>query len=174
MDTLRYPIGPFEHADPITDRDIQRWIDQIDALPGQLREAVDGLTDEQLDTPYRPGGWTVRQVVHHVGDSHLNSFIRFKWALTEDTPTIKAYYEDRWAELDDYQLCEVETSLNFIAWLHARWVVLLRSLTREQLARQFVHPTSGPVRLDWNVGHYAWHGRHHLAHITTLKDRNGW
>ena len=174
MDDLRYPIGRFKHADAITDEDLRQWIDDIAALPDQLRDAVAGLSEAQLDTTYRPGGWTLRQVVHHVGDSHMNALIRFKWALTEDRPTIKPYYEDRWAELSDYDAVPVETSLDFIARLHERWVTLLRSLTREDLTREFVHPESGTVRLDWNVGMYAWHGRHHLAHITQTREREGW
>lgn len=173
MTDLRYPIGKFEHDGPVTDDDLARWIDQIEALPKQMRRAVTDLTDEQLDTHYRPGGWTLRQVVHHVPDSHLNSYVRFKWALTEDEPTIKTYDEQRWAELTDYQIVPVETSLDFLALLHAKWGVLLRSLSREQLARQFVHPVTGPVELAWSVGHYAWHGQHHLAHITSTIEREG-
>lgn len=174
MQDLRYPIGKFKHSGEISDRQIQSWIDDIEALPGQLRETVSGLTDEQLDTPYRPDGWTVRQVVHHIGDSHLNSLIRFKWALTEEMPTIKTYDQARWAELEDYRLVPVAISLNFIESLHTRWVVLLRSLSREDLARKFIHPEIGPVELGWNIGLYAWDGRHHLAHITRLKERMGW
>jgi hypothetical protein len=171
---LRYPIGRFDHEGPVTDDDLARWIDQIEALPGRLRRAVDGLTDAQLDTSYRPGGWTLRQVVHHVPDSHLNSYVRFKWALTEDEPLIKAYDEAGWAELADYRTVPVATSLDFLALLHAKWVALLRSLAREQLGRRFVHPVSGPTALDRAIGLYAWHGQHHLAHVTTTAERNGW
>ena len=147
---------------------------QIEVLPEQMRRAVTGLTEEQLDTPYRPGGWTLRQVIHHVPDSHLNSYIRFKWALTEEEPVIKTYDEARWAELADYRVGAVETSLSFLELLHAKWITLLRSLSHEQLSRRFVHPVSGPFELAWNVGHYAWHGRHHLAHVTGTVLREGW
>ena len=145
----------------------------VEQLPARLRAVVEPLTDAQLDTPYRPDGWTVRQVVHHLADSHLNSLVRFKWALTEERPTIKAYYEERWAELADYA-APLELALAWLDTLHARWVVLLRALTPDQLAREFVHPDSGPTRLDVNVGIYAWHGRHHLAHVTSLIEREGW
>jgi len=174
MDSLRYPIGKFEHDGEVADEDVARWIDQIESLPRQVRAAMEGLSEEQLDMPYRPDGWTVRQVVHHVGDSHLNSLVRFKWALTEDEPIIKAYYEDRWAELADYRDVPLETSLMFLETLHIRLVALLRSLDGEDLARRFVHPELGLVSLAKNIGLYAWHGRHHLAHITSLKEREGW
>ena len=174
MADLRYPIGQFEHGGEITDAEIRNWIDEIEALPELLRTTVQDLTDAQLDTPYRPDGWTIRQVIHHIADSHLNSLLRFKLALTEDTPTIKTYHEDRWAELADYRLAPVKISLDFIANLHARWVILLRSLNREDLSRAFKHPESGRTDLAWNVGNYAWHGKHHLAHITNLLERKGW
>lgn len=174
MHDLRYPIGPFRHDGPVTDADLARWIDEIEALPAAMRRAVAGLTEAQLETPYRPGGWTLRQVVHHVPDSHLNSYLRFKWALTEEEPVIKTYDEQRWAELADYRIVPVAMSLDFLALLHARWVLLLRALSPEQLARRFVHPASGPAPLAWHVGSYAWHGRHHLAHITRTREREGW
>lgn len=174
MPNLRYPIGRFAHDGPVTDADLARWIEQLAVLPDQMREAVGGLTEAQLDTRYRPGGWTLRQVVHHVPDSHLNSYVRFKWALTEDEPTIKPYDEQGWAELGDYRTVPVATSLDFLALLHARWVALLRTLTREQWARRFVHPVSGPADLARTVGSYAWHGQHHLAHITATVEREGW
>ena len=126
MSDLRYPIGTFEHQGSITSTDLDIWIGQIEALPGQMREAVSGLSDAQLDTPYRPGGWSIRQVVHHVPDSHLNCYVRFKLALTEDKPLIKPYFEDRWAELPDYRVVPVETSLEFLELLHRKWVALLR------------------------------------------------
>ena len=174
MTDLRYPIGKFEHDRSVTDADIARWISQIEVLPEQMRRAVDGLTEEQLDTSYRPGGWTLRQVIHHVPDSHLNGYVRFKWTLTEEEPTIKTYDEQRWAELVDYRVVPVGTSLDFLALLHAKWVALLRLLSREQLSRRFVHPVSGPTELAWSLGHYAWHGRHHLAHITSTIERERW
>lgn len=174
MTDLRYPIGRFHHEGPVTDDDLARWIGEIEALPDQMRRAVTGLTDAQLDTPYRPGGWTLRQVVHHVPDSHLNSYVRFKWALTEEDPLVKTYEEQRWAELADYRVVPVDVSLRFLALLHEKWVLLLRSLSREQWSRRFVHPESGPTELARSAGHYAWHGRHHLAHITGTIEREGW
>jgi hypothetical protein len=174
MQDLRYPIGRFHHEGSVTDATLDRWLDDITDLPLWLRQAVDGLDAAQLDTPYRPEGWTVRQVVHHLADSHLNSYIRFKWALTEETPTIKAYDEVAWARLPDYGRVPVPQTLDFLALLHARWVILLRSLDRQAFSRTFVHPASGPVSLGENVGIYAWHGRHHVAHITRLRERRGW
>lgn len=174
MTDPRYPIGRFEHQGEVSDGDIALWIGQIEALPQEMRRAVDGLSDAQLDTPYRPGGWTLRQVVHHVPDSHLNAYVRFKWALTEDEPAIKTYEEARWAELADYRLTPVDTSLDFLALLHAKWVILLRALDRRELARRFVHPEWGRIDLAHTVGSYAWHGRHHLAHVTTTVEREGW
>jgi hypothetical protein len=174
MDAPRYPIGRFEHDGPVTDADLARWITDIEALPLRLSAAVAGLADAQLDTPYRPDGWTVRQVVHHVGDSHLNALARFKLTLTEDTPTIKPYAEARWAELADHAL-PVGVGLALVEVLHARWGPLLRSLDRVALARTYVHPEKGrTLPLDWTVGMYAWHGHHHVAHITSLRQREGW
>jgi DinB superfamily len=171
---LRYPIGPFQYDGPYTDAQRQHLIDQIEEAPAKLRAAVEGLSAQQLETPYRPGGWTVRQVVHHLPDSHLNSYIRFRLALTEEEPTIKPYYEDRWAELDDARLAPIDISLTLLEALHRRWVLLLRALTSEDLARTFLHPELGLVSLDKNVSLYAWHGRHHVAHITSLRERMGW
>lgn len=139
-----------------------------------MRAAVQGLSPQQLDTRYRPQGWTVRQVVHHVPDSHMNAYIRFKLALTEDAPTIKTYHEDLWAELADSRSTPVETSLTLLETLHERWVALLRSLKDEDWKRSFRHPELGPMPLDANLALYAWHGAHHTAHITTLRQRNGW
>jgi uncharacterized damage-inducible protein DinB len=174
LDELRYPIGPFEAPEVVTDEHVAAWIDEIESFPAALRAVVEPLSSEQLDTPYREGGWTVRQVVHHLADSHMNSFIRFKWALTEDRPTIKAYFEDRWAKLPDTSSVPTAASLQQREAVHARWAGLLRGLDDEQLQREFVHPESGDVRLDANIGIYAWHGRHHLAHITSLAEREGW
>ena len=141
----------------------------------QMRSAVAGLNEGQLETPYRAGGWTVRQVVHHVADSHLNSYIRFRWTLTEDTPTIKAYDETRWAELPDAKTAPVEVSLKLLESLHVRWVYLLETLDDEAFKRSFVHPETGEeISLERNLALYAWHGRHHCAHITALRERNGW
>jgi uncharacterized damage-inducible protein DinB len=174
MMDLRYPIGPFEFAGTLSNEQRQAMIDQIAATPEKMREAVKGLDDQQLDTPYRPEGWTVRQVVHHVPESHLHSYARFKLAITEDEPTIKPYFEDRWAKLDDAQTAPVELSLNLLDALHDRWVWFLRSLRDEDFQRTFRHPELGIVTLDKNVALYAWHGRHHVAHITSLRERMGW
>lgn len=171
---LRYPIGPFKLEGAPTDEDIRRAIDEIAETPVKLRAAVEGLSPEQLDTAYRPGGWTVRQVVHHVPDSHLNSYCRFKLALTEDEPTIKAYHEDRWAELDDARTAPIEVSLAMLKSLHNRWVLMLKSLTPDDFERSFRHPEIGVVSLAKNVCLYGWHGRHHVAHITKLRERMGW
>ncbi len=174
MYELRYPIGEFEPPETVTAEQIRGWIAEIERLPADLRAAVEPLSPEQLDTPYRPEGWTVRQVVHHVADSHMNSLVRFKWALTEERPAIKIYYEERWAELPDYSELTIEESLVFLESLHRRWVVLLRSLGEKELDREFLHPDTGPVKLAWNIGLYAWHGRHHLAHVQRLAEREGW
>ena len=172
MSDLRYPIGPFVPAENMTPAGVQAWIDDIAALPADLRRTVTPLTDARLDTPYRPGGWTVRQVVHHLPDSHMNSLIRFKWALTEDRPRIKAYDEKAWAALPDSRQ-PIAHSLDLLDALHARWVDLLRGLSWAQLQREFVHPESGAATLAVTVGAYAWHGRHHLAHIERLLEREG-
>ena len=169
----RYPIGKFSAPPEITRDQVDAWIDDIARLPADLRRTVAPLTDVQLDTPYRADGWTVRQVVHHLPDSHMNSLIRFKWALTEDRPAIKAYDEKGWALLPDARE-PVGASLDLLEALHRRWTVLLRSLTWTQLQREFVHPESGAVVLAESVGDYAWHGRHHLAHIERLLAREGW
>ena len=171
---LRYPLGKFSFPDRVTADDRSKFIAQIAEAPVLLRAAVAGLSDARLDTPYRPGGWTVRQVVHHVPDSHLNSYLRFKLALTEDEPTIKPYQEDRWAELSDGRTGPVEVSLQLLENLHARWVTLLGSLSEAEWKRTFRHPELGPVSLEKNAALYAWHGRHHVAHISALKDRLGW
>ncbi len=149
-------------------------IDQIAAAPLRMREAVSGLTPSQLDTTYRPGGWTLRQVVHHVPDSHLNAYVRFKLALTEDGPTIKPYDEARWAELSDTRDTPLNTSLAMLEALHDRWVRLLRSMAPADFQRQLKHPESGTMTLDALLSLYAWHGRHHVAHITSARERNHW
>ena len=174
MTDLRYPIGKFHFAGPLTDEQKQTCLEEIAQAPAKLRSAVQGLSDVHLDTPYRPGGWTVRQVVHHLPDSHLNSYVRFKLALTENEPTIKTYAEDRWAELDDTKTTPVEVSLTLLESLHDRWMRLLRSLTPEEWQRTFRHPDMGAMTLEKTLALYAWHGRHHVSHITSLRDREGW
>lgn len=170
----RYPIGQFKVETEITDDVRNRWINEIIETPRKLRKAVESLTQEQIDTPYRPDGWTVRQVVHHLADSHLNGYIRFKLALTEEQPTIKLFYEDRWATLKDYQIMDVELSLVFMEVLHQRWYTLLISLEPEDFQRTFNNPESGIVSLNTALGLYAWHGRHHIAHITSLCELMNW
>jgi hypothetical protein len=174
MADLRYPIGKFHFNGPLPEDQKQSCLNDIAHAPGNLRAAVKGFSDQQLDTPYRPEGWTVRQVVHHVPDSHFNSYVRFKLALTEEEPTIKPYDEDRWARLADTQATPVEVSLTLLESLHDRWVRLLRSLQPEDWKRTFRHPELGLVSLEKNLALYAWHGRHHVAHITSLRERNGW
>ena len=171
---LRYPIGEFKFEAPLTEEERQTCIDKIEQTPARMRAAVAGLDRDQLDTPYRPEGWTVRQVVHHVPESHLNSYLRFKLAITENEPTIKPYFEDRWAQLDDAREAPIELSLDLLDALHRRWIWFLRSLKPEDYQRTFRHPELGIVSLDKNIALYAWHGRHHVAHITSLRERMGW
>jgi hypothetical protein len=171
---LRYPVGPFQRTNQLTPAERSAATDAIAEAPAKLRAAVKGLTADQLATPYRPGGWTVRQVVHHLPDSHLNAYTRFKLALTEDQPQIKTYQEARWAELVDGKDASVETSLNLLEALHERWVMLLRSLKPEDYARKLEHPELGLINLDFLLAMYSWHGRHHVAHITALRERMGW
>ena len=171
---LSYPIGKFDFQQTISPGQYPELIQQIAAAPALYRDAVRGLDDSQLDTPYRPGGWTVRQTVHHVADSHMNSFIRLRLALTEPEPTICAYDEKAWGELYDSRTSPVELSLQLIENLHARWVVLLETMSPDDFSRSFRHPERGLVRLDTNLALYAWHGRHHAAHITALRQRNAW
>jgi hypothetical protein len=174
LDDLRYPIGRFQAVMPVTSELRAAAIDAIAGLPARLRSAVGDLGDAQLDTPYRPQGWTVRQVVHHVADSHMNGLTRVKLALTEDTPTIKPYDESAWALLPDMRL-PVAVSLGIIDGLHARWAALYRGLNVEDFSRTFVHPELGAqLTLDWHLQQYAWHSHHHLAHITELRRRQGW
>ena len=174
MNDLRYPIGKFLYDGLTNDEQKQARLEEIAQTPKKLRTAVHGLSETQLDTEYRPGGWTVRQVIHHVPDSHLNAYIRFKLALTEDDPTIKPYAEDRWAELADSKATPVEVSLTLLDSLHDRWVRLLRSLTEEEWKRTFRHPELGPMTLEKTLALYAWHGKHHVAHITELRKRMSW
>jgi hypothetical protein len=174
MTDLRYPVGKFKFEGPLTEDQKQKCLADIEQAPANLRAAVKNLSDQQLDTPYRPEGWTVRQLTHHVPDSHLNAYIRFKLALTEDEPTIKPYAEDRWAQLADTQTTPLEVSLTMLDSLHARWMRLLRSLKAEDWKRTFRHPELGAVSLEKNLAIYSWHGRHHVAHIASLRERNGW
>ena len=174
MEGLRYPIGKFRVEGEISEEQRQEWIGQIAEAPAKLRAAFSGLDDAHLDTPYRPGGWTLRQLAHHVPDSHMNSYVRFRLALTEEGPAIKPYHEDRWAELPDARTAPVELSLALLDALHARWVLLLRSLGPVDWERTFQHPELGAMTLERNLALYAWHGRHHTAHVTGLRERMGW
>ncbi len=174
MQDLRYPIGRYSPPSEIEAVQRAAWIDDISLLPSQLSSGLQGLNDYQLDTPYREGGWTVRQVVHHLADSHINSYVRFRLALTEDTPAIKAYDETLWAELADAKTLDVEPSLALLDGLHKRWTVLLKHMTEDDYNRGLRHPKLGEQSLGWMLGIYSWHGRHHVAHITGLKQRMGW
>ncbi len=174
MSDPRYPIGKFSYTNPPTEAERKQFIADIEQAPKALRAAVQGLSPQQWETPYRDGGWTVRQVVHHVPESHMNAYIRFKLALTEDEPTIKPYMEDRWAQLDDVRSTPPEVSLALLDHLHDRWVRVLQAIKPEDWKRTFRHPELGVVSLEKNVALYAWHGRHHVAHITELRKRMGW
>lgn len=174
----RYPIGKFHYNEPQSAEELQQQrkqnIDALAMLPRSFRNAVKDLTEAQLDTPYREGGWTVRQLIHHVPDSHLNAYVRFKLALTETDPVIKTYEEQLWAELEDSRETPVEVSLTMLEALHTRWVVLLRSLNDDKFARRFVHPQLGPVTIEKSLALYAWHSAHHTAHVTELRKRMSW
>jgi DinB superfamily len=170
----RYPVGKFHYEGPPSEEQRQKFIEEIEEAPAALRAAVQGLTPQQIETPYREGGWTVRQVVHHVPESHMNAYIRFKLALTEDEPTIKPYEESLWAQLPDVQSTPLEVSLALMDSLHDRWVRVLRAIQPKEWKRSFRHPELGVVPLEKNVALYAWHGRHHVAHITELRKKMGW
>lgn len=174
MPDLRYPIGPFVADENPTAETRAHHIEQIAALPEKLRSALGGLSDQQLDTAYREGGWTLRQVAHHVPDSHLNAYVRFKLALTENVPTIKPYEEGAWARLKDTEQTPVEVSLSLLDALHQRWVILLNSMKAEDFQRKLNHPESGVQNLDRVLALYSWHGNHHLGHITGLRERMKW
>ncbi len=175
MNDPRYPIGDFEWPDePLTPEQRQLAIQVIESTPDRLRAALHGLTAEQIDTPYRPGGWSVRQLVHHIPDSHMNAYVRFKLALTEDAPTIRPYDEARWAELPEARHAPVDVSLDLLAALHRRWVLCLRAMRPEDFARVYNHPDLGTMSLGDVLALYAWHSQHHVAHVTALRDRMGW
>jgi hypothetical protein len=175
MSDPRYPIGPFQRRDELSPEERGPMIDIIAAAPSRMRAAVAGLDEAQLDTPYRDGGWTVRQVVHHVPDSHMNAYMRVKLALTEDAPAIRPYDEAAWAKLEDVNTTPIDVSLTLLESLHARWTALLRTLRPGDFRRTFLHPDhTGPFTLDTVLAMYSWHSRHHVAHITSLRDRMGW
>lgn len=170
----RYPIGPFSPDENPTPETRNRHIEEIASLPARMRKALSGLSPEQLDTPYRDGGWTLKQVAHHVPDSHMNAYIRCKLALTENVPTIKPYDEAAWARLKDSEASSIEVSLSLLEALHIRWVNLLRAMKPEDFQRKFNHPESGVQSLDRVVALYDWHGNHHLAHITMTREKMKW
>jgi len=174
MTDPRYPIGNFQPKSVLMPGERAAAIEKIAQTPDRLRVAISGLNSEQLDTPYREGGWTLRQVVHHLPDSHVNSYVRFKLALTEREPIVKTYDEALWAELADSRLTGVEVSLALLDALHQRWVILLKAMRPEDFARRINHPELGVISLDWLLGEMAWHGAHHVAHITSLRERLGW
>ena len=171
---IRYPVGKFSPQPTLTDAERTTCIRQIAEAPVALRSAVKGLHDSHIDTPYRDGGWTVRQIVHHLPDSHLNAYIRFKLAITEQSPTIKPYEQQLWAELHDARTSPLEVSLTLLEALHLRWVAFLQSLQASDFSKMFVHPENGPRNLDWLLQLYAWHGRHHTTQITEFRKRMNW
>ena len=175
LDYLKYPIGQFNCPKEILPSHLKDWIQTLEDFPNDLTQLVKGLTDEQLDTPYRDGGWSVRQVVHHVSDSHHHSYIRFKWALTEDKPVIKYYLEQFWAELPDAKFAPIKMSLDHLSAVHFKLVYLLKSLNEDDLSKSFIHPEyNEEVMLKMNIGIYAWHSNHHYAHIENLLKNRGW
>ena len=175
LEEMKFPIGQFKMPDLVTPEIIGKYITDIESFPKRLRAEVENLTDEQLDTPYRPDGWTIRQVVNHCADSHMNGLARLKLALTEDKPTIKPYFENRWAELADSKTIPIEPALLILDGLHNRWAILLKALSEDDLKRIYIHPEHGKeFRLEESIGLYAWHCNHHLAHITELKKRKNW
>ena len=172
---LRFPIGRFKAPEQYTDTLINQYIEEIAALPRQMKAVTEPLSDEQLDTSYRPEGWTLRQVIHHVADSHLNSYIRFKWTLTEDSPLIKTYSQKDWAMLPEAKSAPISISLDILESLHKRWVLMLKNIDAEDRKREFIHPeTNRPFSLNLAIALYAWHGRHHVAQIESLKKEKGW
>ena len=175
LEEQKFPIGKYEKPSEITAEILQLYINDIASFPERLNDVIKNLTDEQLDTPYRENGWTIRQVVNHCADSHMNSFTRFKLTLTEEKPIIKPYFEERWAELADSKTMEIESAIKILEGIHKRWTILLQNMAKEDFKRSFIHPEHGKeFRLEVNTGIYAWHCNHHLAHITSLKKRKGW
>ena len=175
FERLKYPIGHYEVREDISDAQVAEWIGSLESLPERLRKLVENLSEKQLEAPYRPDGWTVRQTVHHIADSHHNSYMRFKWALTEDKPVIKVYDEKAWSNLFDAKSAPIVLSLNHLNAVHAKLVYLLKGLSRKHLSQIFIYPNSNEERsLDQNIGHYAWHGNHHYAQIKNLLEREGW
>ena len=174
LEKLKYPIGRYQVEDNINKTSIDNWIKEIESLPQRLSDAVKELKLDQLQTPYRPDGWTVQQVVHHIADSHMNAYIRFKLTLTENKPIVKPYDEKLWAEFPDSKMVDINVSLDLINALHKRWTTLLKQLTATELEKEFLHPESGMKKLNETICHYAWHGNHHLAQITSLKQRMNW
>jgi len=171
---LQYPIGKFSFKEDVTPESRKNFIKEIEELPSKLKKAVSGLTDEQLDTPYRHDGWTIRLVVHHIPDSHLNAYVRIKLTLTEKEPLIKTYEEKEWAKLHDYYQTPIQVSLDLLEALHKRWVILLNSLNENDFQKKFKHPEWGLNTIDFLIAQYAWHGNHHVSHITALRERMGW
>lgn len=174
MDDLRYPVGRHDATAPVTPEQVRQAIEDVRELPERLAAAVEGLDDERLDTPYRPGGWTVRQLVHHVADSHVNAHVRLRLALTEEAPPVRGYEQERWAELHDVRTLPIEPSLQILRGLHRRWHALLESLDASRLERTLEHSELGPITVAQLTCLYGWHSRHHVAHVTTLRERNGW
>ena len=174
VNNRRYPIGKFKAPKEYNDELRESFINEIEETPFYLRQAVENLNEDQLNTPYREAGWTIDQVVHHLPDSHMNAYIRTKLALTEKEPVIKPYKEDAWARLEDYITTPIETSMQLLESVHIRWIILLKSLDGQQFLRKMNHPEIGLIDLNWLVALYAWHGKHHVAHINNLKQRMGW
>ncbi len=170
----RYPIGKFTYSGPPTAEERKKYLDDVEQTPARLREALSGLSEERLNTPYRDGGWTLRQLAHHLPDSHMNSYIRFKLALTEDEPTIKTYSENVWAELPEAKNAPIEVSLALLDSLHRRWMLVLRQFGEAEWKRTFRHPELGAMSLEKTLALYSWHGRHHVAHVTSLREKMGW
>lgn len=173
MEDLRYPIGQFVLPEEITQDTIAQWINELEGIPQGLQDAITGLNDEQLDTSYRPDGWTLRQVVHHLADGNINAYIRFKLALTENEPIIVPFNEERWADLSDSVELQPEVSVSLLRVLHQRWVKTLQGLHQEDFQRSFIHPEGGKIKLDKALGMFVWHGKHHIAHITSFRERTG-